>query len=157
MRYGEIVAKKEKRIQQLIDEARGDDGKKDQDEDADEAQGAEGADASANVGRADVLGANTGSGTAGEEGEQARKRRRMSVRYHTLVSHVFLSMVFYLVPFRSFLFFKYTFLTNKSNRFVPRNAPTNPGRTATFPRRTEVEKARHAIWKAPLSPFRRYG
>ena len=93
-RYSEIIVKKEKRMQQLIDEARGEGSNKDQEEKVDAAQG-QGAGGNETGDQAEAPVANPEEGTAGEEGEQARKRRRTSVRYHTLVGQ-YLLYSFYL-------------------------------------------------------------
>jgi len=80
-RYGEIIRKKEKRIQQLIDEPRGEGSRNDQNEKANGTQRGEVGGGKDSGGQADASGAGPDGGTAGE---QARKRRRTSVRYHTM-------------------------------------------------------------------------
>lgn len=95
--YSEIIAKKEKRIQQLIDEARFEGNKKDQGESIDEVQRKQETGGKESGDQAEAPSANPEEGIAGEEGEQARKRRRTSVRYHTLVSqHFYLFSSLYL-------------------------------------------------------------
>ena len=91
-RYSEIIVKKEKKIQKMIEEARGEgtSSNKEQDENVDAAQG-QGAGGNENGDQAEAPGTYTEEGTAGEEGEQARKRRRTSARYYTLVSQYLLS------------------------------------------------------------------
>ena len=105
-RYSEIIVKKEKRIQQLIEEARGEGNSKDQVENMDAAQG-QGAAGNENGDQAEAPGANPEEGTAGEEGEQARKRRRTSVRYHTLVSQYSLSFCILFLSISNVLFEQY--------------------------------------------------
>ena len=89
-RYGEIIRKKEKRIQQLIDEARGDGSSNDQNDEAGGTQREEGGGGDDHGAQAGASGSKPEEGTAGGEEEQARKRRRTSVRYHTMVGYFLL-------------------------------------------------------------------
>ena len=89
-RYGEIIRKKEKRMQQLIDEARGDGSSNDQNDEAGRTQREEGGGGDDHGAQVGASGSKPEEGTAGGEEEQARKRRRTSVRYHTMVGYFLL-------------------------------------------------------------------